>query len=98
MPIRTGSDVLARMAKTGDAFTFITSEDEDMVRSIERVLRAKVKRCTLSGFDYKKAALAVAIPSSHVAGANLSAAVKRKKPNHSKRLVKLHSLLDTDKG
>ena len=45
-----------RMAKTGDAFTFITSEDEDMVRSIERVLRAKVKRCTLNGFDYKKAA------------------------------------------
>ena len=45
-----------RNAKTGDAFTFITSEDEEMVRSIERVLRAKVKRCTLSGFDYKKAA------------------------------------------
>ena len=45
-----------RNAKTGDAFTFITSEDEDMVRSIERVLRAKVKRCTLSGFDYQKAA------------------------------------------
>jgi ATP-dependent RNA helicase RhlE len=45
-----------RNAKTGDAFTFITSEDEDMVRSIERVLHAKVKRCRLSGFDYKKAA------------------------------------------
>jgi ATP-dependent RNA helicase RhlE len=45
-----------RNAKTGDAFTFITSEDEDMVRSIERVLRAKVKRCTLNSFDYKKAA------------------------------------------
>jgi len=45
-----------RNAKTGDAFTFITSEDEDMVRSIERVLRAKVKRCTLNGFDYTKAA------------------------------------------
>lgn len=45
-----------RNAKTGDAFTFITSEDEPMVRSIERVLRTKVKRCLLSGFDYKKAA------------------------------------------
>jgi ATP-dependent RNA helicase RhlE len=45
-----------RNAKTGDAFTFITSEDEAMVRSIERVLRTKVKRCTLRGFDYKKAA------------------------------------------
>ncbi len=46
-----------RNAKTGDAFTFITSEDEYMVRSIERVLRAKIKRCTLSGFDYKRAPL-----------------------------------------
>ena len=45
-----------RNAKTGDAFTFMTSDDEDMVRSIERVLRTKVKRCTLSGFDYKKTA------------------------------------------
>ena len=45
-----------RNAKTGDAFTLITSEDEEMVRSIERVLRAKVKRCTLNDFDYKKAA------------------------------------------
>ena len=45
-----------RNAKTGDAFTFITSEDEDMVRSIERGLPAKIKRCTLKGFDYKKAA------------------------------------------
>jgi ATP-dependent RNA helicase RhlE len=45
-----------RNARTGDAFTFITSEDEDMVRSIERVLHTKVKRCRLSGFDYKKAA------------------------------------------
>jgi superfamily II DNA/RNA helicase len=45
-----------RNAKTGDAFTFITSEDEDMVRNIERVLRAKVRRCLLSSFDHKKAA------------------------------------------
>jgi ATP-dependent RNA helicase RhlE len=43
-----------RAAKTGDAFTFITREDGDMVRSIERVLGAKVERRTLEGFDYKK--------------------------------------------
>jgi superfamily II DNA/RNA helicase len=43
-----------RAAKTGDAFTFITREDGDMVRSIERVLGEKVERRTLEGFDYKK--------------------------------------------
>jgi ATP-dependent RNA helicase RhlE len=46
-----------RAAKTGDAFTFITREDEDMVRSIERVLGEKVERRTLEGFDYKKPAV-----------------------------------------
>jgi ATP-dependent RNA helicase RhlE len=42
-----------RAAKTGDAFTFIVREDEDMVRSIERVLGEKVERRTVEGFDYK---------------------------------------------
>ena len=45
-----------RADKTGDAFTFMTREDEAMVRSIERVLGAKVERRTLEGFDYKKPA------------------------------------------
>ena len=45
-----------RAAKTGDAFTFITREDEDMVHSIERILGEKVERRTLMGFDYKKQA------------------------------------------
>jgi ATP-dependent RNA helicase RhlE len=45
-----------RAAKTGDAFTFVTREDEPLVRSIERVLGEKVERRTLKDFDYKKAA------------------------------------------
>ncbi len=44
-----------RAAKTGDAFTFMTREDEPMVLSIERVLGEKVERRKLEGFDYKKA-------------------------------------------
>ena len=43
-----------RAAKTGDAFTFIIREDEDMVRSIERVLGEKVERRILQDFEYKK--------------------------------------------
>ena len=45
-----------RAEKTGDAFTFVTREEEAMVRSIERVLGAKVERRKLQGFDYKKPA------------------------------------------
>jgi superfamily II DNA/RNA helicase len=45
-----------RAAKTGDAFTFVTREDEFQVKSIERVLGAKIERRMLKGFDYKKPA------------------------------------------
>ncbi len=45
-----------RAAKTGDAFTFVTREDEPLVRNIERVLGAKIERRTLPGFNYHKPA------------------------------------------
>jgi ATP-dependent RNA helicase RhlE len=45
-----------RAAKTGDAFTFVSREDEFQVKSIERVLGAKIERRTMKGFDYKKPA------------------------------------------
>ncbi|MEW6586297.1 MAG: DEAD/DEAH box helicase, partial [Nitrospirota bacterium] len=45
-----------RAAKTGEAFTFITREDEDTVRSIERVLGEKIERHMIEDFDYKKSA------------------------------------------
>ncbi|MDH4226734.1 MAG: DEAD/DEAH box helicase [Deltaproteobacteria bacterium] len=47
-----------RAAKTGDAFTFVTHEDNDMVRSIERTLKGTVERRKLEGFDYTVAATA----------------------------------------
>ena len=45
-----------RAEQTGDAFTFITREDEDTVCSIERVLGEKIRRHMIDGFDYKKSA------------------------------------------
>ena len=41
-----------RAAKTGDAFTFVTPADEGVVRSIDRVLGAKIHRRKLPDFDY----------------------------------------------
>ena len=43
-----------RAAKTGDAFTFITREDGEMVRTIERVLGEKIERRMMQHFDYGK--------------------------------------------
>ena len=41
-----------RAAKSGDAFTLVTSEDTVMVRTIEKKLGAQLDRRTVEGFDY----------------------------------------------
>jgi ATP-dependent RNA helicase RhlE len=41
-----------RAARSGDAFTLVTSEDTIMVRTIERTLGAPLERRTVAGFDY----------------------------------------------
>jgi ATP-dependent RNA helicase RhlE len=41
-----------RAAKTGDAFTLVTRDDDFMVRNIERVFGSQIERRILEGFDY----------------------------------------------
>jgi len=42
-----------RAQRTGDAFTLVTDEDKDMIRILERIMGAELKRETLEEFDYK---------------------------------------------
>ena len=58
-----------RAAKTGDAFTLVTSEDEDTVRRIERVLGSKIERRRVDGFDYGAAVPAPAPRAPRPGGA-----------------------------
>ncbi|MDQ5986570.1 MAG: ATP-dependent RNA helicase RhlE [Syntrophus sp. SKADARSKE-3] len=44
-----------RAAKTGDALTFVSREDESLIRSIEYVMGKKIERRKLADFDYTKA-------------------------------------------
>ncbi len=44
-----------RAAKTGDAYTLVTTVDDGMIRTIERKLGKAIERRTLEGFDYRKA-------------------------------------------
>jgi ATP-dependent RNA helicase RhlE len=44
-----------RAAKTGDAYTLVTREDEGMIRTIERKLGKPLERRTLDNFDYRAA-------------------------------------------
>lgn len=53
-----------RASRSGDAFSFVTREDESVVRDIERVLGSRIERKTLAGFDYKKPVEPVSKPAA----------------------------------
>ena len=42
-----------RAQKTGDAFTLVTPEDDDIIKKLERIMGQPLPRETLDGFDYK---------------------------------------------
>src|SRR5512134_2363112 len=41
-----------RAQRTGDAFTLVTPEDNDMIRALERIMGGPIRRETLPDFDY----------------------------------------------
>jgi ATP-dependent RNA helicase RhlE len=45
-----------RAERTGDAFTLVTQEDNDMIKILERIMGSPLKREMLEGFDYTAAA------------------------------------------
>jgi ATP-dependent RNA helicase RhlE len=45
-----------RAQRTGDAFTLVTDEDKDMIRTLERIMGQPLKRETLEDFDYTRPA------------------------------------------
>ncbi len=45
-----------RAQRTGDAFTLVTGEDNDMIRILERIMGGPIRRETIEGFDYTAAA------------------------------------------
>ncbi len=45
-----------RIENKGEAFTFVTAEDAQMIRDLEKLLGASIERRTLPGFDYNRPA------------------------------------------
>ncbi len=41
-----------RAERTGDAFTLITPEDDEMVRELEKIMQQRLPREVIAGFDY----------------------------------------------
>ena len=44
-----------RATRSGEAFTFVTGEDRDMVRAINKIIGTPIERRTLADFDYSAA-------------------------------------------
>ena len=54
-----------RAERTGDAFTLVTPEDNDMIRTLEKIMGQKLERQTIEGFDYTAAAPPKSSPGSY---------------------------------
>ncbi len=53
-----------RAERTGDAFTLVTPDDDDMIRSLEKIMKQTLPRKTFADFDYN--APAPVVPRSQV--------------------------------
>jgi len=58
-----------RAERTGDAFTLVTPDDSDMIRTLERIMGKPLKRETLPDFDYKAPAPPASTPKGKPASA-----------------------------
>jgi len=56
-----------RAERTGDAFTLVTPEDDDMIRALERIMGKPLTRQTLPDFDYKVPAPQRPVSDMHAA-------------------------------
>ncbi len=52
-----------RAERSGDAFTLVTPDDNDMIRSLERIMGGPIKREMLEGFNYEVPAPPRSAPS-----------------------------------
>jgi len=54
-----------RAERSGDAFTLVTPDDEDMIRTLEKIMGHKLERQTIKGFNYTAPAPPRTVSSPH---------------------------------
>ena len=74
-----------RAERTGDAFTLITPDDEDMVRRLEKIMDQKMKRLFIEDFDYKAPAPPRQTPQPRPERVSTTSPSRRKPPSGAKR-------------
>ncbi len=74
-----------RAERTGDAFTLVTPDDEDMVRKLEKIMKQKMKRLFIEDFDYDVPAPPRPAPRPPREKRSSSAPSRKRPPRSKKR-------------
>ena len=82
-----------RAKRTGDAFTLIIPDDEDLIRKLEKIMGHKLKRHLIEGFNYDTPP-PPPVSSNHARGANgrsVPSSKGARSPRKEKRIPQTHS-------
>ena len=74
-----------RAERSGDAFTLITPDDEDMIRTLEKIMKQKLKRQTIKGFNYTVPAPPRATPAPRKPKRSAISTPQKTNPGHLRK-------------
>jgi ATP-dependent RNA helicase RhlE len=74
-----------RAERSGDAFTLVTPEDDDMIRALEKIMGHKLERQTIKGFNYTAPAPPKTIPAPRKPKTPMSSSPRQAEPRHLRR-------------
>jgi ATP-dependent RNA helicase RhlE len=74
-----------RAERSGDAFTLVTPEDDDMIRTLEKIMGHKLERRILNGFDYTAPAPPRSAPTPRRVKRPFTSPARQTEPRHLHR-------------
>jgi len=74
-----------RAKRTGDAFTLVTPDDEDMIRKLEKIMGHKLERQTIEGFNYSAPTPPRSGPAPRKPKRNAALTPRETEPRHLRR-------------
>jgi len=74
-----------RAERSGDAFTLVTPDDSDMIRTLEKIMGHKLERQTIKGFNYSAPTPPQVASAPHKPKRPATSAPREAEPHHLRR-------------